>query len=81
VVEVLSPRESKRKLKQKLVEYFANGTSLAWVVNPKERHVQVYSSAEHFKTLRENDRLDGAMVLPGFKFALKQLFAVPNFGE
>jgi Uma2 family endonuclease len=69
VVEVLSPRESSRKLKQKLVEYFANGTSLAWVVNPKERIVQVYSSAEHFKTLRENDRLDGATVLPGFKFA------------
>src|SRR5258708_29782598 len=39
VVEVISPRESRHKLKQKLAEYFANGSQAAWVVNPKEQTV------------------------------------------
>jgi len=78
-VEVLSPGESRRRLRQKLAQYFADGTRLAWVVNPKERTVSVYDSPDHPNILHEDERLDGGPLLPGFSFALKELFEMPDF--
>ncbi len=79
VVEVISPGESQRKLKQKLTQYFANGTRVAWVVNPKERTVSVYNSTKRSNFLGEGDQLDGASLLPGFTFPVKELFEIPDF--
>jgi Uma2 family endonuclease len=78
-VEVISPGESQKRLEQKLAQYFAEGTRLAWVVNPKDRTVCVYTSPEHSTTLHEGDQLEGAPVLPGFAFPLKELFEIPDF--
>ena len=78
-VEVISPRENRRRLRQKLAEYFANGTRLAWLVNPKERTVLVYDSPEHFETMREAEHLNGGTLLPGFTFPIRELFDFPNF--
>ena len=78
-VEVRSPREGIEVIKAKLAHYFANGTHLAWVVQPQTRTVSVFHSALRCKTLRSGDRLDGEDLLPGFTFSLPDLFTVPNF--
>ena len=78
-VEVISPRENRRRLKEKLTVYFANGTRLAWVVNPRDRTVSVYTSPEQVEVLGATDQLPGGSLLPGFASPIKDLFEMPDF--
>jgi Uma2 family endonuclease len=75
-VEVLSKTNTKREIERKPREYFAAGTRLAWIVDPKTRTVEVYTSAQTpDSTLTEDDVLTGGDVLPGFTLDLRKLFA------
>ena len=74
VVEVLSPRDSRAELTQKLREYFAAGVTLVWVAGPEAKLVLAYRSATDVRELREADRLSGDDVLPGFEAEVKTLF-------
>ena len=79
-VEILSPSDTLTGLHERLVEYFANGTRLAWVVNPLEETVLVYQEAAHSeRLLHKGDVLEGAPLLPGFSLALSELFADLDF--
>ena len=80
-VEVISPGERKKPLERKLEQYFTNGSRLVWLINPKQRTVQVYHSVEIFETLRDGDELDGELVLPGFVFPVGELFDMLAFGR
>lgn len=73
-VEVLSPSERQKKLKEKIVEYFANGSKLVLVVNPKTRTVTVYRSPKKSETLLETKMLDCSLVLPGFTCKVADIF-------
>ena len=79
-VEVISKGNAKKEIERKLREYFASGTRLAWVVRPKTRTVEVYTSATDKKVLRVRQSLDGGDVLPGFRLSLARLFA-PGAGR
>lgn len=72
-VEVLSPRESKRHLERKLTDYFANGTRLAWVIDPGKQSAAVYRSVALRRVLARNGSLDGEDVIPGFAMAIADL--------
>ena len=41
-VEVLSPSDTIRLTESKIADYFAHGTRLAWLVNPRRLQVRVY---------------------------------------
>ena len=74
-VEVLSPGNTRREIAQKLREYFAGGTRLAWIVDPLARTVAVHHApGEPARVLAAADRLDGEDVLPGFSLAVIDLF-------
>ncbi|MBI5958024.1 MAG: Uma2 family endonuclease [Chloroflexi bacterium] len=72
-VEVLSPTDSPAQLRFKIASYLAVGT-LVWVINPEEKHVEIYTPGEHPVRVDEEGRLDGANVLPGFTLAVKDIF-------
>lgn len=75
-VEVLSDGNTKAEMAQKLREYFDSGSRLVWIINPRNRTVSVYHSADAMPTvLNEADRLDGEDVVPGFTMAVAALFA------
>ena len=74
-VEVLSPDNTAAEIDRKLREFFAAGTQLAWVINPRTKSARVYTSAKRFKELDVHGTLDGGKVLPGFKLTLAELFA------
>jgi Uma2 family endonuclease len=80
IIEVTSPGESRRRIRQKLARFFANGTCLAWIVDPSARTVSVYRSPSRFVTLRTSELLQGEDVLPGFEFPVDELFEIPDFG-
>ena len=75
VVEVLSPGNTTEEVHNKLVEFFDNGTRLAWVVHPIERYILVYYSAqEPDRLLKTTDTLEGESVVPGFSLPIAELF-------
>jgi Uma2 family endonuclease len=77
-VGVLSRSNTKKEIARKLGEYFASGTRLAWIVDPKTRSVRVHTSPADSTRLdaESGGVLDGGDVLLGFRLALADLFAV-----
>jgi len=75
VVEVLSPGDRASDVQAKLQEYFAAGTQLVWVIDPRERTVVVYQCMTDARTLTASDELTGGTVLPGFTCPVGRLFA------
>jgi Uma2 family endonuclease len=51
------------------------GTQLLWLVYPEQQEVQEYRQGHLFHIYRINDELDGHEVMPGFRYALRDLFA------
>jgi Uma2 family endonuclease len=73
-VEILSPGNTEAEMQRKLREYFAAGTSLAWLVDPRTRTARVYTSPADCAEVPEDGELDGGSVLPGFRLSLRDWF-------
>ena len=79
-VEVLSPGNTFEEIHDKLVEYFENGTRLAWIIHPSEHFVLVYrSNKEPDHLLKSVDSLNGEEVIPGFTLQVADLFQNLSF--
>jgi Uma2 family endonuclease len=75
-IEVLSKGNTPGEMARKLGEYFKAGVQLVWLIDPKKRTARVYTSPTSFRTLHDDESLDGGDILPGFLLPLKQLFAM-----
>ena len=73
-VEVLSPGNQLAKILEKLREYFANNVRMVWVVDPDDRTLTVYRSADEGRLLHESAMLSGEDVLPGFSCRVGEFF-------
>jgi Uma2 family endonuclease len=79
-VEILSLGNTVEEIHEKLVEYFDNGTRLAWVVHPKEHYILVYRSSQQPECLLKSiDFLDGEDVVPSFTLPVADLFQKLSF--
>lgn len=74
-VEIVSPSNTRKGLEEKLEEYFTAGCRVAWVVDPDERSVTVYTEPHEGKVLKGDKVLDGGNVLPGFSCKVSEFFA------
>jgi Uma2 family endonuclease len=75
VVEILSPSERFADLMEKLDDYFAGGTAVAWVVDPRRRGVDVHLADRTVRWLGDGAVLDGGPALPEFRMAVADVFA------
>lgn len=73
-VEILSKSNTRREIERKRGEYFAAGTQLVWVVDPRKRIVDVFTSPDVHITRSDGDMLDGGDVLPGFTLDVSDWF-------
>jgi Uma2 family endonuclease len=73
-IEVLSPSNTRRKIREKIKEYFSNGTERVWVIYPKTREARVFRSPTKSTVLGVRDVLDGETVLPDFRCNVVDLF-------
>ena len=73
-VGVVSPNDSASAIHEKVMEYFAAGTRLVWVVYPASRSVTVHRSSVESRTVGEGDTLDGEPVFEGFQVPVGDLF-------
>ena len=71
--EVISPNNKASDTQLKVMQLFAAGTRLVWLVYPESR-VLVAHTAAGAVTLREDDTLSGGDVLPGFEMRVGDIF-------
>lgn len=72
-VEVKSPDDSLKDMRDKAAYYLANGSRMVWLVLPEKRMIEVYTADEQ-QILTEGDILSGGEVLPGFTMAIEDVF-------
>lgn len=75
-VEVASPLQDRRAMGVKARRYLAGGTQLVWVNHPHYEQVDVWQpgNTRPAMTLGLGDALDGATVVPGFRYSVASLF-------
>ena len=73
VVELRSKTDSLRNLREKMQEYMDNGSQLGWLIDPKNKRVEIYRSGQMVEILENPSKLSGEEVLPGFVLALKRI--------
>jgi len=74
-VEVVSPGDSAREVREKVADWMRAGVRLLWAIDPATRSVTVYRSTDDLSVLSEDDSLDGGQVIPGFSTNIKDLFS------
>ena len=73
-VEILSPSNTRAEIDDRLRDYFASGTQIAWVINHDTEIVEVCHSLTQRQLLGSGAFLDGEKLLPGFRYAIADLF-------
>ena len=73
-VEVLSFSTSRREIDERLRDFFGSGTQIAWVIDPDQQMVEICHSPTGRRLLAPDGFLDGETMLPGFRYAVSDLF-------
>ena len=75
VVELRSKTDSLKTLQAKMMEYRSNGAQLGWLIDPKNKRVEIYRAGQEVEILEQPSTLSGEDVLPGFTLTLKRIWA------
>ncbi len=74
-VEIISRTNTPAEMQRKRREYFKAGVQLVWIVQPEQRVVTVFTSADDSTDLDVTQALDGGDVLPGLRISVAELFS------
>ena len=74
VVEIVSPSDTRRAVRDKARMWLRYGVALVWVVQPDTRTVDVHAPGRAVVTHTGTDTLDGSEVLPGFTCPISDIF-------
>jgi len=73
-VEILSPSNKRSEIDERLGDFFESGTLLAWIVDPDLKAAEICQSVSARRLIGSGGFLDGNEVIPGFRFAIADLF-------
>lgn len=73
-IEVKSPTDRIKRLRQKAERYLDYGTRLVWLVLPKEELVETYRPGQDVEIIGIDGVLDASDVLPGFSVSVRKIF-------
>jgi len=74
VIELRSASDRLKTLQDKMQEYIDNGVRLGWLLNPKDRAVEIYRMGKGIEVLQSPTEVSGEDVLPGFVLSLEGIF-------
>ncbi|NQZ62045.1 Uma2 family endonuclease [Crocosphaera sp.] len=74
VVELRSKNDTLKDLRAKMEEYRENGAKLGWLIDPKNKRVEIYRPGQAVEVLENPSHLSGETVLPGFSLSLKRVW-------
>jgi Uma2 family endonuclease len=75
VIELRSPTDSLKELKDKMTEYVENGVRLGWLVDPSKKQVYIYRPNTEVQILENPSTLSGEDVLTGFTLDLTEIWS------
>lgn len=73
VLELRSRTDSLAELQGKMQEYIQNGAALGWLIDRKNKRVEIYRPHQDVEILENPSSLSGEDVLPGFILDLTQI--------
>ncbi|MGB3533394.1 MAG: Uma2 family endonuclease [Microcoleaceae cyanobacterium] len=71
VLELMSPSDNLKATQAKMREYIDNQVRLGWLIERKNRYVEIYRLGKRVEALNSPSLLLGEDVLPGFTLDLK----------
>ncbi|MEM6255555.1 MAG: Uma2 family endonuclease [Cyanobacteria bacterium P01_D01_bin.156] len=74
VVELMSPSDTLSKAQEKMAEYLDNGVRLGWLINRKQRFVEIYRPNQPVEKVENPTQLSGEDVLSGFNLKLSYIW-------
>ena len=74
VIELRSASDRLKPLQDKMQEYIDNGVRLGWLLNPKDRAVEIYRVGKGIEVLQSPTEVSGEDVLPGFVLSVEGIF-------
>lgn len=66
LIELRSRTDRLKPLQNKMQEYLASGLRLGWLINPKDKQVEIYRIGQEVEVVEMPVVLSGEEVLPGF---------------
>ncbi len=74
-VEVHSRSNTRSELEAKAARYLEHGTQMVWLIYPRTQSLELHVADGPPQTLRGDDIIDGAAVLPGFRIRVRDIFS------
>lgn len=74
-VEIVSPRDSRPKVRERTLCWLGFGAKQVWIVNPKDLTVTIHRSPSDATTFSGSDYLEAEDLLPGFRLSLDRIFS------
>ena len=74
VIELRSPSDSLKSLQEKMQEYIENGTKLGWLINRKDKQVEIYRPNKQVEILDNPTTLSGEDILANFVLNLELIW-------
>ena len=74
-IELRSKTDILKELRAKMQEYLENGAQLGWLIDPKNKRVEIYRPGQAVEVLEHPITLSGEQVLPEFTLTLKRVWA------
>ena len=65
-VELRSKTDVLKTVQTKMLEYMDNGVRLGWLIDPKNRRLEIYRPGQEVEVLESPTSVSGEDVLPGF---------------
>ena len=73
-MELVSESDDVEDTRKKMREYIENGLKLGWLINPKDKQVEIYRIGKEVEILDSPKSLSGEDVLVGFNLDLEVIF-------
>ena len=73
-IEVLSPSNTPRQMRERMDDYFGAGTLRVWIVDPTAHTVVIHRPDETSMPFKDGDHLEDPEILPGFALDVAELF-------
>ncbi len=72
-VEVKSPTDTLKLMREKATYYIANGCRMVWLVYPDKEMAEIYHKEADIEILFADDVINGGDVLPEFELKVKEI--------
>ena len=74
VIELISPFDSVKKTRAKMVEWIGNGALLAWMINPRTKSVTIFRPVRKPETITGVTKVSGDGPVEGFVLDLRPVW-------